>query len=120
MMVMKKFLGVFALAVLCGEISVMGAYGQDSSAQNPSTVDLTKVNCKTLLLMDGEERNYTIMFYHGMMSQKYKELIFDEPVLAQATDNIMNYCTEHPQDMLMGVFEKYRRPSGLGMSLGGD
>lgn len=107
-MMMKKFGPILALAMLFAESAVLRIYGQDNTTPNSYSVDFSKIDCSTLLKMDGDERDYTVIFFQGFMSGRNNNMIVDESVFAKATDNVIDYCVNHPEDTVISVFEKYR------------
>jgi hypothetical protein len=111
-MMIKKLMGLSIAVLLITELSAIAGFAQTKPAPKPSkindpTLDLTKLKCRDLLQMDGEDRQLTLVFYHGLMSGKNNQMIVDRSGLAKATDNVINYCIDHPQDTLLSVFEKY-------------
>lgn len=111
-MVKHKLLWGAAVAVAIAPLSALSAYAQENAAveavRESLTFELTDIDCRSLLQMEGDEREFTLIFFHGVMTGKNGEMTFDEPVLAEATDNIVDYCIDHPEDALITVFEKYR------------
>ncbi len=65
----KKFLSSLILTVVVSETLTLTTYAQDY-VPGRAKFDIDKVTCRELLLMDGEEQGYTLLFYHGIMSGK--------------------------------------------------
>lgn len=106
-MSIKKLLSGLVVVLVVGEIATMAAYAQRNTP-GKAKFDLSKVTCRELLLMEGEEQDFTIVFYHGMMNGKNNDMMFDELALATSTDNIMNHCIDNPNDTVINAFTKFR------------
>jgi hypothetical protein len=74
-----------------------------------TVVDIGTVDCRRLLKMSGDERDFTLTFYHGFMSGMKQEMVFDAPALSRATDQVIDHCIDNPNDTLLEVF-KAKRP----------
>ena len=74
-----------------------------------TTVDLNEQDCRAFLKMTGRERDITVAFYHGVVAGMKKETIIDIPALAGATDRILDRCIDHPDDVLLKVFQEERK-----------
>lgn len=72
-------------------------------------VDLKTQDCRTLLRMSGSERDFTIIYYHGFMSGRKNDTVFNGPELAEITDQIIDYCIDNPNDALLKVFQAKRK-----------
>lgn len=72
-------------------------------------LDLTTVSCKEMLLMEGDQRDSTIVFFHGMMIGKNGSTVLDAETLSNTTDKVLEHCVNNPQDKLISVFEKYSK-----------
>lgn len=82
-------------------------------AQSPSKTNIQEITCRTLLKMDGDEEEFTLIFFHGFMSGRNNQLIVDAPDLTKTTDRILDYCINNPNASLLKAFELYR-PSRRG------
>ena len=72
-------------------------------------VDLKTQDCRTLLRMSGDEREFTLVFYHGFMSGMKNDTVFNGPELAEITDQIIDHCVDNPNDGLLTVFQAKRK-----------
>lgn len=99
--------GLLAVSVLLAGISGIEVSAQ--TADDRSTVDIENLDCRAMLMMDGDARDFTLIFYHGFISGQNKELIFDGDALAAATDRVLEQCIDNPNDKLLAVFEKARK-----------
>lgn len=79
-----------------------------AETQQSNTLDLSTIDCRDLLQMEGEERESTLTFFHGVMNGKKNEMVLDGDALAAATDKIVNHCIDKPNDQLLRVFQEYR------------
>jgi hypothetical protein len=61
--------------------------------------------------MDGDDQDSTILFFHGLMTAKNNESVILVDKLGEATDNVVNYCIDNPNDTLLNTFIKYRPAS---------
>ena len=81
------------------------AYAQQEDDQ---TFEMNTITCRDLFKMPNEERDFTLIFFHGLLSGKNAEMVFDGPAMMDATDRIVDYCIDNSQDSLLGVFERIR------------
>ena len=88
-----------------------GLLGSAAHADEELVIDLAKIDCRSMLKMDNDERDFTMIFFHGMMSGKNNEMTFDGLALSEVTDKVLDHCIDNPKDMLISVFEKYRGKS---------
>ena len=87
----------------------IGFFVSTAGAQEAKPViDLTTLDCRTLLKLDGDQRQNVIMFYHGYISGQKSEKVANVDNLAQATDKIVDQCIDHPADPLMTAFAANR------------
>jgi DUF1009 family protein len=99
---MKKLLGTVVTILVLSGVNVV-------KAQEPQNeINLTTIDCRTLLQMDGDDKDSTILFFHGYMTAKNNETAILVDKLGEATDNVVNYCIDNPDDTLLNTFIKYR------------
>ena len=102
---MKKLLCPLVTILVLSGISVV-------KAQEPQDeINLTTIDCRTLLQMDGDDQDSTILFFHGFMTAKNNESVILVDKLGEATDNVVNYCIDNPDETLLNTFTKYRPAS---------
>jgi HdeA/HdeB family protein len=65
------------------------------AAPVPTSVDLSKFDCRTLLHMEGEDRDQAMIFLHGYVSAQKRQTTIDFAPLADATDKIVDFCIDH-------------------------
>lgn len=102
-MLRKNFGSVFSLGMM-----VISLSGGIAFSQEEPKIELKSVNCRELLLMNGEDAGFTMIFFHGYMSGKNNDVSFDPNAFAAVTDKVRNYCIDNPEELVMSVFEKYR------------
>ncbi|MGH6932485.1 MAG: HdeA/HdeB family chaperone, partial [Dongiaceae bacterium] len=98
---MRSIISTSSLAALAIALIAPVAVAQDAAKQ---IIDLTTLDCRTLLELDGTQRQDVIMFYHGYVSGQKSETVADVDKLAQATDKIVDQCIDKPAEPLLTVF----------------
>ena len=96
-----KLAGIGAAALAFSSINVLA---QDEEP----VIDMNTVDCRTMLKMDAEEQDFTLIYFHGYISGVKGDTQFDGPMLREATNTIMDYCIDNPSAMVMEAFEKNR------------
>ncbi len=108
---MKRHTTAAALLLACGALVAPAAFGQAKSAAAPQkSPALNELDCRTLLKLDGDERAYTLLFYHGFVSGRLNQMELPIDVMAAATDKIIDHCIDKPADKVLSVFEQVRKP----------
>jgi len=74
----------------------------------PTSVDLSKFDCRTLLHMEGEDRDQALIFLHGYVSAQKRQTMIEFAPLADATDKIVDFCIDHPTAIALTVFTDNR------------
>jgi len=101
---------VFKTVLLLGALLGMQTTVWSQSADEESAdIDLSTLSCRTMLKMDNEEREFTLVFFHGLISGQQNEMIFKLDPLAEATDQIVDQCIDKPDEPLLTVFEAVRK-----------
>ncbi len=104
----KTMLGrKFCSAFILGMMAVCMSSETVFSEEEPK-IEIKSVNCRELLLMNGEDAGFTMVFFHGYMSGKNNFVSFYPDAYAKTTDQVRNHCIDNPQELLIDVFEKYR------------
>ncbi len=101
-----RLFSVMALAALALQTAPSLA---DSAKPAPREAGIDQLECRTLLRLGGEERAYTLLYYHGFVSGRMNQMSLDPLTMAEATDRVVDHCIDHPDDKLLPVFEKYRK-----------
>ena len=95
---------VMALSVAASLALPFGAQAQPGTAQ----LNIEEISCRQMLVMRGDERQFTLIYFHGFVNGQADELDFDGPVLMEATDIILDTCIETPDETLLSVFQNVR------------
>jgi len=97
---------------LLGVLLVAGAsapaWSQSADEEN-ADVNLETLDCRALLKMDGDDREFTLVFFHGLISGRQGTMVFQAQPLAEATDRVLDQCIDNPDETLLAVFEKARK-----------
>jgi HdeA/HdeB family len=72
-------------------------------------IQIDEITCREALKMSGDERTFTAVFFHGFVSGKKNETLFDAPALSEATDKIADFCIDNPSEPLLKAFETIRK-----------
>lgn len=67
-----------------------------------------ELDCRTLLRLGGEERDFTILYFHGFVSGRSNLQLLPVQELAEATDKVIEHCIDKPGDKVLAVFEQVR------------
>ncbi len=106
---MKKFSWLFLFGAIA--ISGFSTFAQAQSLTNTDesdVVDLQTLTCRDLLKSEGEDRANLIIFMHAFINGKTNNPTIDAPLLAEATNTIVDTCIDNPDSALLGVFEQNR------------
>jgi HdeA/HdeB family len=101
---MKSLLAIAVLGTAALSLAGIGA-----SAQEPEPeIDIQTIDCRTMLKMDNDEQEFTLIYFHGFKSGQSGEMMFNGPVLREATNEIMDWCIDNPSETLMKAFQEKR------------
>lgn len=108
---MHRYTTIAALLIAFGALGAPAAYGQAKNAAPAAQKSpaLNELDCRTFLKLDGDERAYTIVYYHGFISGRLNQLELPVDVMATATDRIVDQCIDKPSDKVLAVFEQLRK-----------
>ena len=107
-----SIVAVVGFLVMAAVVPVFSQEKPNINLEKPSAamvVDLKTQDCRTLLRMSGSDRDFTVVFYHGFMSGKKNDTVFNAPELSAITDQIYDHCIDNPNDSLLAVFEAKRK-----------
>ncbi|ELR97413.1 HdeA/HdeB family chaperone [Gloeocapsa sp. PCC 73106] len=99
---MKKLFGILMTVLVLSEVNAVQAQGLEED------IDLTTIDCRTLLTMDGDEQDFTLLFFHGFMSAKNNQMVINLDELGTATDQVVTYCIDNPNETLLNTFTQFR------------
>jgi hypothetical protein len=99
------------LAILfCATVLIaLPALAQTAVPSQPAVPGIQDLDCRTLLRLDGREREFTLLYYHGFVSGRLNEARLDAQVMSAATDQVIDHCIDRPGDKVLDVFERYRK-----------
>lgn len=69
---------------------------------------INDLECRTLLRLSGEERDYTLLYLHGFVSGRSNQQLLPVKDLAEATDRLIDECIERPSAKALPVLEQLR------------
>ena len=104
--VLAAFVAIPILTSLLAQAAVTGAGSPPTGAV--SSVDLSKFDCRTLLHMEGENRDRAVIFLHGHVSAQKRQTVIDLGPIAESTDKIIDFCIDHPTSIALTVFTNNR------------
>ncbi|MCU0809849.1 MAG: HdeA family protein [Thiobacillaceae bacterium] len=102
----SRFFSLIAVAVLGSQPMLSQA---DTPSPAPKDAGIDQLDCRTLLRLGGDDRDYTLLYFHGFVSGKNNQTRLEIEDMAMATDQVVEHCIDHPKDNLLPVFEKYRK-----------
>lgn len=93
---------VFALPV--SAVRAQGTPRTDA----PRQAAIGELDCRTLLRLGGDERDFTILYLHGFVSGRINQQLLPVKDLAEATDRLIDRCIDKPAEKVLGVLEQVR------------
>ena len=93
--------------VLSLGLALAGPSAADAQAE-VIRLNIDQISCRDILTMGGEERDFALIFLHGFVSGQNGEMLFDGPVLTEATDTILDRCISTPDASALSVFTSVR------------
>jgi hypothetical protein len=96
--------GTIAAALLC----MVGTSTIAQDADQDGIWQVEAFTCRELLMRGGDERDFILVYMHGLMSGKMNEMTFDTPALTAATDAVLEACIATPDQPLLVAFEAAR------------
>ena len=104
---MKRLLLTLLLATLGGAALSVQAQGTPAAEARPQQA-LGELECRTLLRLSGEERDFTILYLHGFVSGRTNLQLLPVKDLADATDRLIDQCIDKPSAKVLSVLEQIR------------
>ena len=101
-----KYLPVLAPVGGAMALSFLGASAL--AQESDPVLEMASVDCRTMLKMDADEQDFTLIYFHGYISGTKGETLFNGPVLREATNKVMDYCIDNPSAAVMEAFQKNR------------
>jgi len=100
------FAATMALSLL--PISFAAAAETPDAVESGLTVQFNEMTCAEMLIQSGKERDFTMIFMHGVINGLQKDFLFDAVKLSEATDRIYEMCIADTNANLLEVFKKAR------------
>src|SRR5262249_4156256 len=100
------FIAFPILTSLLAHAAVTGAGSPPTGAV--TSVDLSKFDCRTLLPMEGADRDRAMVFLHGYVSAQKRQTVIELGPLAEASEKIVDFCIDHPTSIALTVFTSNR------------
>jgi hypothetical protein len=72
---------------------------------------LNELDCRTLLRLSGDERDFTLLYLHGFVSGRNNQYLLPVQELATVTDRLIEHCIDRPADKALAVIEQLRKPN---------
>lgn len=90
-------------------LPISAAHAQGAPAPDaPRQVAIGELDCRTLLRLGGEERDFTILYLHGFVSGRTNKQLLPVKDLAEATDRLIDRCIDKPAEKVLGMLEQVR------------
>jgi len=71
-------------------------------------VQFNETTCADMLIQSGNERDFTMIYMHGVINGLQKDFMFDAVKVSEATDKIYEMCIADTNANLLEVFKKAR------------
>ena len=89
-------------------LTLLGLVVAKTPVKAETMLDITTITCKDLLLMEGDQRDSTLVFFHGVMLGRSQTTRLDSEKISNQTDKVLEMCIARPNSKLMSVFEQTR------------
>ncbi|MGK7939625.1 MAG: HdeA/HdeB family chaperone [Crocosphaera sp.] len=89
-------------------LTLLGLGVSTTQVKAETMLDITTITCKDLLLMEGDQRDSTLVFFHGVMLGRSQTTMLDSEKISNQTDKVLEMCIARPNSKLMSVFEQTR------------
>jgi hypothetical protein len=97
-----------AIALTCGLPNAPAHAQGAASTAEPRQQSIGELECRTLLRLGGEERDFTLLYLHGFVSGRANQQLLPVKDLAEATDRLLDHCIDKPSDKALTVLEQLR------------
>lgn len=106
---MKLQLRYPLLTALAGLLASTPTLAQGTTpAVEPRQQALGDLECRTLLRLSGEERDFTVLYLHGFVSGRMNQMQPQVKGLSEATDKLIDRCIDKPSEKALVVLESLR------------
>jgi hypothetical protein len=97
------------LTALAGLLASTPSLAQNTTpAAEPRQQALGDLECRTLLRLSGEERDFTVLYLHGFVSGRMNQLLLEVKDLSEATDRLIDRCIDKPSEKALVALESLR------------
>lgn len=98
------------LPLLLGTLTTTAALAQGTApaAEPRQQQAIGELECRTLLRLSGEERDFTLLYLHGFVSGRANQQLLPVKDLAEATDRLIDACIDKPSAKALAVLEQLR------------
>jgi hypothetical protein len=103
----KTRLPILMAITAIGLLPTLGQAAKPAPAPRDAGID--QLDCRTLLRLGGDERAYTLLYFHGFVSGRQNQMRLEVREMAAVTDQVVDHCIDRPGDRLLPVFDKYRK-----------
>ena len=82
----------------------------NAAAKPPATdgvIHMKTYLCKDVMRMSGDERDLTLSFMHGYFLGKKAATEYVVGTLGKASDDFIEYCLDHPNDIALEAMGKF-------------
>lgn len=82
----------------------------NEAANPPATggvINMKSYLCKDVMRMSGDERDLTLSFLHGYYLGKKAATEYVVGTLGKASDDFIEYCLDHPNDIALDSMGKF-------------
>jgi hypothetical protein len=108
-MISKPKIRLYSLMALAALALQTAPSLADTAKPAPREAGIDQLDCRTLLRLGGDERAYTLLYFHGFVSGRNNQMRLEVQDMAMVTDQVVDHCIDHPKENLLPVFEKYRK-----------
>lgn len=106
---MKRHATAAALLLALGANAPSALAQPKAAPAAPKSPALDELNCRTFLKLDGDERAFALVYYHGFISGRLNQMDLPVDAMAAATDRVVDHCIDKPGDKVLSVFEQVRK-----------
>lgn len=101
---------IFPLLLAALASTAAQAQGTAPAAEPRTQQAINELECRTLLRLSGEERDFTLLYLHGFVSGRMNQPLLPVKDLAEATDRLIDGCIDKPSARVLATLEQLRSP----------
>ena len=103
-----RFLPLFAALASPLACTSTWAQGTAPAAELQPQQAVGELDCRTLLRLSGQERDFAILYLQGFVSGRLNQQLLPVNELAQATDRLIDQCIDKPSGKVLALLEQIR------------